>query len=94
MIIGILPNVNSINLNLDANSVVDARLHTGRLNVNPAKKSKEDGDKSAVGFFERSTTVGLRISGHRAAGVFTDFTEEHKCLGIDSTSAIHKSYAA
>ena len=32
-------------------------------------------------FFERCTTIGLRISGHRAAGIFTDFTEEHKSLG-------------
>ena len=45
-------------------------------------------------FIERCTTVGLRISGHRAAGIFVDFTEEHKSLGINSTSAIHKSYAA
>ena len=39
-------------------------------------------------------TVGLRISVHRAAGILTDFTEEHKSLGINSTIAIHKSYAA
>ena len=35
--------------------------------------------------------VGLRISGHRAAGIFIDFTEEPNSLRINSTSAIHKS---
>ena len=95
VIIGILPNFNSINLNRDANSVVDARLHTGRLKVNPAKKSKEDGDKSAAGFFLKDPRqLGCVFQGHRAAWVFTDLMEEHKSLGIDSTSAIHKSYAA
>ena len=38
--------------------------------------------------------VGLRISGHRAAGIFIDFTEEPNSLRINSTSAIHKSCAA
>ena len=37
VIIGILPNFNSINLNRVVNSVISARLHTGRLTVNPAK---------------------------------------------------------
>ena len=74
------------------NSVMSARLHTGRLKVNPAKK-KKDGDKSCSGYGERCATVGLRSSGHRAAGIFIDYTEEHRCLGINSTSAIHKSYA-
>ena len=38
--------------------------------------------------------VGLRISGHRAPGIFIDFTAEPNSLGINSTSAIHKSCAA
>ena len=59
----------------------------------PSKKTKKEGDKSAVASFERCTTIGLRISGHRAAGIVTEFTEENKS-GINSTSAIHKSYAA
>ena len=91
MIIGI-PNVNSINLNRDANSVISARLHTAQVEGQPSKKPKKDGDKSAVAI-ERCTTVGLRISGHRDARIFADFTEEHKSLGKNSTSAIHKSYA-
>ena len=35
-----LPNVNSVNLNRDVNSVISAHLHTGRLKVNPAKNRK------------------------------------------------------
>ena len=37
---GILPNVNSINLNRVVNSVISARLHTGRLRDNPAKSRR------------------------------------------------------
>ena len=48
MIIGILPNVNSINLNRVVNSVISARLHTGRLKANPAENRKKDGDTNAV----------------------------------------------
>ena len=55
----------------------------------PSKKPKKDGDKSAAAIMKDSTMIGLRISGHRAAGIFTDFTEEHKSLGINSTSASH-----
>ena len=40
VIIGILPNVKSMKKNRDANSVIGARLHTGMLKVNPAKKRK------------------------------------------------------
>ena len=32
-----------MNLNLDAHSVLSARLHTGRLKINPAKKPKKSG---------------------------------------------------
>ena len=39
--------------------------------------------KSAVNFFERYKIVGLRISGHRAAGIFIDLTEEHESLDGD-----------
>ena len=38
--------------------------------------------------------IGLRISGHRATRIFIDFTVEPNSLGINSTSAIHKSFAA
>ena len=43
-----------------------------------SKKPKKDGDESAVAMLKDPRQLGLRISGHRAAGIFTDFTEEHK----------------
>ena len=46
------------------------------------------------GYLERCTTVCLRISGHRAAWIIIDFKEERKSLGINSTCASHKCYAA
>ena len=52
----------------------------------PSKKPKKGGDKSAVAILKDARHLGLRVSGHRAAGIFTDFTEEHKRLGISSTS--------
>ena len=47
-----LPNVNSIRVNRVVNSAISARLHTGRLRDNPAKKPKKYGDKSAVAFLK------------------------------------------
>ena len=41
---------------------------------------------------ESPTQRGRSASGHTAAGL--DFTEEHKGLGTNSTSTIHKSYTA
>ena len=38
--VGILPNVNSISLNRVVNSVISARLRTGRLKDNPAKSRR------------------------------------------------------
>ena len=55
----------------------------------PSKKPKKDCDN----YIERFTAVVL-ISGHRAAGIFIDYTEEDKSLWTNSTSTIHKSYAA
>ena len=46
--IGILPDVNSTDLIRYVNSMISARLHTGRLKVNPGKNRKKDGDKRAV----------------------------------------------
>ena len=51
MIVGILPSVNSINLNRDANLVISARVH-GQVEGQPRQKPKKDCDKS-----ERGTTV-------------------------------------
>ena len=47
-----------------------------------------------MAFFETCATVGLRISRHRVVGILINFTEEHKNLGTNSTSTVHKSCAA
>ena len=65
-----------------------------KVEEQPHKKPKEGCDKSAVAFFERCATVGLCIPRHRDARIFIDLTEGHKSLGTNSTSTIHKSYAA
>ena len=58
------------------------------------ERPKEDGDTSAVAVLKNVRQLGLRISGRRAAGILICFTEEHKSLGINSTSAILKSHTA
>ena len=58
MIIGSHPNVNSTRKNRGAHSGISARLCTGRLKVNPAKKTKKDGDKSAVAILEDARQLG------------------------------------
>ena len=76
MIFGILPYVNFTKKeNLDANSGISVLLCTGRLKINP-EKPKKDGDESAVAMLKDARQLGLRISGHRAAGIFIDSTEE------------------
>ena len=40
---------------------------------------------------KRMATVGLRISGHRAPGIFTDFTEEHKSRRVRLTKATQRN---
>ena len=59
-----------------------------KVEEQPERKPKNSGNG------ERCRTVGLRISGKRAAEIFSDFTEELTSLGINSTIAIHKSCAA
>ena len=75
--ISILPNVNSTSLNRVVNSAISVRLHTSRLRVNPAKKTKNDGDKSAVAILKDARQSGS-VFQDTAAGIFVDFTEEPK----------------
>ena len=56
----------------------------------PSKRSKENGDKSAVAMLQKYTTIGLRISGHGAAEVFTDFAEELKHTETNPMCKIHR----
>ena len=48
MTVGILPNVNSINLNRDAISVIRCSFAYRQVEGQPSKKPKKDGNKSAV----------------------------------------------
>ena len=43
--------------------------------------TKKDGDKSAAAILKDARQSGCVFSGHRAAGIFTDFTEKHKSSG-------------
>ena len=69
VIIGILPIVNSIHLNRNVNSVISARLHKGRLKVNPAKIEKKDGDKTGTAFLKAVQQLGS-VFLDTASGVF------------------------
>ena len=59
----------------------------------PSKRSKKNGDKSAVAMLkiENYTTIGLRISRYGAAEVFIDFAEELKHTETNPMCKIHKS---
>ena len=50
--------------------------------------------KSSTQGERRYFTVGMSVAGHRATGIFVDFTEGHRSFGTNSTSTIHKSCAA
>ena len=90
------PEFNSMNLNRDANLVISARLHTDKLvEGQPRKNPKKDGDKSAVAVLKDARQLGCVFrSGHRAAGIFTVLTKEHKSRETNSTSAILKFHTA
>ena len=94
MTIGILPNVNSVKMKSGCKFGDKCSFPHWKAEEQPKKKPKQGGDKKCSGNSERCATVGLRISGHRAAGILNDFTEGHKSLGTNSTSTIHKSCAA
>ena len=48
MIVRILPNVSAFNLYRAVNSVISAHFAHRRVEGQPSKKPKKDGDKSAV----------------------------------------------
>ena len=57
---------------------ISALMRIARLTNSPAKKSKKNGDKSAVAILKNTRQLGLRISGYGAAEVFIDCAEELK----------------
>ena len=54
-----------------------------------SKKSKTNGDKSAVVYVENYTTIGLRISRYGAAEVFINFSEKLKHTEANPMCSIH-----
>ena len=62
-----------------------------QLDEQPSKRSKKNGDRSAVAMLKKYTTIGLRISRYGAAEVFIDFAEELKHTETNFLCSIHKS---
>ena len=60
-----------------------------QVDEQPSKKSKKNGDKSAVAMLK--ITIGLRISGYGAAEVFIDLVEEIRHTETNLMRSIHKS---
>ena len=56
-----------------------------------SKRSKKNGDRSAVAMLKKYTTIVLRISGYGAAEVFIDFAEELKHTETNPMCKIHES---
>ena len=76
---------------MDADFGKSALMRIARLKNSLAKRSKRNGDKSAVAMLKKYTTIGLRISGYGAAEVFIDFSEELKHTETNPMCKIHKS---
>ena len=58
----------------------------------PSKRSKKNGDKSAVAKLKSTRQIiGLCISGYGAAEVFIDFAEELRRTETNPMCSIHKS---
>ena len=76
---------------MDADLGKSALMRIARLNEQPRKRSKKNGDKSAVALLKSTRQLGLRISGYAAAEVFIDFAEELKHTETNPMCKIHKS---
>ena len=62
-----------------------------QVDEQPSKRSKKNGDKSAVAMLKIYTTIGLRTSRHGAAEVFIDFAEELKHTDSNPMCSLHKN---
>ena len=90
---GIAQSVHSTRQKRDANLGKSTRMYTGRLNNSLARNQKRMATW-CCSYIEGYTTVALRISGHGAAEIFIEFTEERKNLEANPTCSIHKSRSA
>ena len=62
-----------------------------QVDEQPSKRSKKNGDKSAVAMLKSTRHFGFRISGYGAAEVFIDFAEELKHTETNPMCSIHSS---
>ena len=62
-----------------------------RVEEQERKRSKRNGNKSAVGYIEGDTAIRLCISRHGAAEIFIDFTEELNHVETNPMCATHQS---
>ena len=77
VIIGILPNVNSVSLNRAVNSAQSAQFRTGWTTE---WNDQEGWWQKCSSYCEKCTTVGLRVTGRWTARILSDFTEGHQEL--------------
>ena len=67
-------------------------LCTRRVEEQPSKRPKKNGNKSAVDYIEDYTmTIRMCISRHGVAEIFIDFTEELNHDEINPMSSTHQS---
>ena len=60
-----------------------------QVDEQPSRRSKRDGEKSAVVMLKITRQLGLRMSRYGAAGVFIDFTEELRHTETNPMCSIH-----
>ena len=60
-----------------------------QVDEQPSKRSKKNGDKSAVANIENYMTIGLRLSRYGAADVYNDFAEELKHTEANPMCSTH-----
>ena len=92
MIIGIFPNVNTTKKNRDANSGMSARLCTGRLKINPAKKKNKDGENSAVAILKDARQLGCVFQDVEPPESSSISRKSHKVLGPIRRVQISKAF--
>ena len=86
---GISQNACSSSPRVDAGFGEKCSYAHRQVDEQPSKRSSKNGDKSAVVFFQKCPTIGLRISRYGAAEVYNDFSEELKHTEANPMCSIH-----
>ena len=89
---GTLQNACSTSPRVVADLENSALVCIARLTNSRQKRSKKNGDKSAVAMLKITRQFSLRISRYGAAEVYNDFAEELKHTEANPTCEIHESY--